>query len=226
MIDEKTTRGVAGAAKRRAMRSRGYRLGGLVVLAVLTTAPLQGCFPIIAGGIVAGTYAATDRRSIGAQADDRVIQAKADNQIEAKLSDRAHVTVTSFNRKVLLTGQVPDQTAKEEAGRIVNGIENVTGIVNELVVGDSAAFTSRSSDTFITSQVKARLINEKDLYGNAFKVVTEAGTVYLMGRVTQREGDYAANIARQVGGVLAVVKVFDYISEDELKQMNTQAAPS
>jgi osmotically-inducible protein OsmY len=187
---------------------------------------LQGCLPIIAGGVVAGTYSATDRRSLGAQADDQVIGVKAGSQIGSELGDAAHVNVNAFNRKVLLTGEVPSQAAKDQAERIVNSIDTVTGVVNELSVSGASSFTSRSSDSFITSQVKARLVNQKDIYASVFKVITERGTVYLMGRVTQREGDYAANIAREVGGVLAVVKVFDYISEDELKQMNTQAAPS
>jgi osmotically-inducible protein OsmY len=202
------------------------RAATVLVVAGLISCQLEGCFPVIAGGIVAGTYAATDRRSLGAQADDKVIGTKAGNQIESALGDSAHVNVTAFNRKVLLTGEVSSAEAKVQAERIVNGIDTVNGVVNELAVSGSSSFTSRSSDAFITSQVKARLVNEKDIYANAFKVVTERGTVYLMGRVTQREGDYAADVARQVGGVLAVVKVFDYISEDELKQMNTQAAPS
>ncbi|MGA2548664.1 MAG: BON domain-containing protein [Burkholderiaceae bacterium] len=202
---------------------RSLRLG-LIVLAL--GAPLAGCIPVIATGVVAGTYAATDRRSVGAISDDKVISVRADNLIEKEFGDGSHITVTSFNRKVLLTGEVPDDRAKVRAERIVNGVENVTGVVNELAVSPPSSFTSRSSDTFITSEVKAHLINEKDIYANVFKVVTERGTVYLMGRVTEREGDYAANIARQIGGVLGVVKVFDYISEDELKLMNTQAAPS
>jgi osmotically-inducible protein OsmY len=216
-------RSVSHTASRSTVAWRRMRVLAVVV-AIATQ--LQGCLPIIAGGIVAGTYAATDRRSIGAQADDRVIGVRVPGQIEKELGDSAHVNVSVFNRKVLMTGEVESQAAKEQAGRIANGVENVTGVVNELAVAASTSFTARSSDAFITSQVKARLVNEKDIYGNAFKVVTERGSVYLMGRVTQREGDYAANVAREVGGVLAVIKVFDYISEDELRQMNTQAAPS
>lgn len=193
-------------------------------LALVST--LSGCFVLAAGGLVAGTYAATDRRSIGAQADDKVIGTKGVSRINEAFGDRVHVDVVAFNRKVLLVGEVPSDAVKNQIGQMIGSIENVTGVVNELAVTDfNSSVSTRASDAAITAEVKARLVNEKDVMANAFKVVTERGVVYLMGRVTEREGDWAANEARQVSGVLQVVKVFDYITEDELKAMTTRAAP-
>ena len=193
---------------------------------VTMTTQLTGCFLLAAGAVVGGSYAATDRRSLGTQTDDKVIAVKVDHQISDDLGDVAHVNVNTFNRKVLLTGEVPNAAAKARAGAIAHAVEGVTDVVNELTIAPPSALVSRSNDALITTQVKAQLVNEKDVFANAFKVATERGIVYLMGRVTRREGDYAANIARGVSGVQAVVKVYDYISEDQLKDMDTQAAPS
>jgi len=198
----------------------------LAGLMVAMTTQLAGCFLVAAGAVVGGTYAATDRRSLGTQTDDKVIAVKVDHQISDALGDAAHVNVNTFNRKVLLTGEAPDAAAKARAGQIAHEVENVTDVVNEITIAPPSSVMSRSNDALITTQVKAQLVNEKDLFANAFKVVTERGVVYLMGRVTRKEGDYGASVARSVSGVQAVVKVYDYITDDQLREMDTQAVPS
>ena len=176
------------------------------------------------GGAVMGTLAATDRRTFGAQTEDKSISMKGEIAINRVLGNAAHVNVNSFNRRALLTGEVADEAAKQAAEKEIRGIDGVMHVYNELQISGLSNFSSRSSDALITTRVKASIMDAKDLYGSAYKVVTEAGTVFLMGRVTQREGNQAASLAAGVSGVLRVVKVFEYISEDDLKQM--MAAPN
>ena len=195
------------------------RLATTVLLGALLASQLQGCFPVVVGAVGAGAYAATDRRSLGAQADDKVIAARASSRIEDALSQRAHVNVTSFNRKVLLTGEVPDEASRHKAEQIARSVDNVQSLVPDLEIGGMTPQSARNNDAFITGKVKAELINARDIFANAYKVVTEKSIVYLMGRVTQREGERAAEIARGVSGVAKVVKVFDYITEEELAQL-------
>jgi osmotically-inducible protein OsmY len=180
---------------------------------------LQGCVGLAVGSAVVGTLAATDRRTFGAQTEDKAIVLKGETRVADLLNGAGHVNVTSFNRKVLLTGEVRDEATKAAVEREVGNIENVQSIVNEIEVMGSSSLTSRSNDTLITGKVKAAFVDAKDLYATAIKVVTERGVVYLMGRVTQREGALAAETARNVGGVQKVVKVFEYISDDEYKQL-------
>lgn len=193
----------------------------LTVVCGATLLSLQGCIGIMMGGAVVGTLAATDRRTLGAQTEDQAIMIKAGPRISKVVGDNAHVNVTSFNRKVLVTGEVPDEAAKAAIEREIAGIEGVQTVVNELTVLGTASFVSRSSDTLITGKVKASLLDNKNLYPNAIKVVTERSVVYLMGRVTQSEGDLAAQITSGVSGVEKVVKVFEYISDDEYRQLTT-----
>lgn len=185
--------------------------------AVITS--LQGCVEMAIGTAVVGTLAATDRRTFGAQTEDKAILFKGETRVANLVGSAGHVNVTSFNRKVLLTGEVRDEEMKAAVEREVTNIEGVQSIVNDLQIGGVSSFTSRSNDSLITGKVKASFVDAKDLYANSIKVVTERGVVYLMGRVTQREGDLAARIASGVGGVHKVVKVFEYISEDDLNQL-------
>jgi len=171
------------------------------------------------GGAVMGTLAATDRRTLGAQTEDKTIIVKAETRIPSLVGDAGHVNVTSFNRKVLITGEVRDDAMKAAVEREVSAIEGVESIVNELAVMGTSSFTSRSNDTLITGKVKASFVDTKDLYASSIKVVTERGVVYLMGRVTSREGNLAASVASGVSGVQKVVKVFEYISDEELRQL-------
>ncbi len=180
---------------------------------------LQGCFGLAVGGAVMGTLAATDRRTLGAQTEDKAIALKAANRL-ASLPG-AHVNVNSFNRKVLLTGEVPDAQAKAVAEREAAAVEGVESVVNELTVAGASSFTARSNDSLLTGKVKASFVDDKVVYANSIKVVTERSTVYLMGRVTPSEGARAASIASGVAGVQKVVKVFEYITDAELKQLTT-----
>ncbi|MFZ6648685.1 BON domain-containing protein [Undibacterium sp. TJN25] len=190
-----------------------------ITLCCAALVSLQGCVGVMVGGAVMGTLAATDRRTLGAQTEDKTIAVKGDTRLNRVLGDSAHVNVNSFNRKVLLTGEVADEQAKATADREMRGIEGVASVANELQVAGVSNYTSRSNDALITGKVKASFVDTKDLYASAFKVVTESNVVYLMGRVTQREGNLAGEVARGVSGVRKVVKVFDYISEGELKEM-------
>ncbi len=197
-----------------------------LLTAVLVTTQLSACFPVVVAGFAAGTLAAMDRRTIGAQTDDTAIELKAENRFRDQLGGRAHIAATSYNRKLLLTGEVSSQNTKEEAEKIAAGVENVLAVINELEIIDTGSFGSRSNDVYITTKVRATLIDADDLYANAFKVQTDRGNVYLMGRVTEREGARAAELVRGISGVQKVVKVFDYITEDELKQLSMTKAPA
>ena len=189
-----------------------------VLAAVLASTTLSACAPIIVGGAVAGTLAASDRRTFGAQTEDKSIVVKAEVKMPNIVDKNSHVNVNSFNRRVLITGEVPDEETKAKVEREVRAIEGVVNVTNELEIGFASSYTSRSNDALITSKVKLSLADAKDISANSFKVITEKGAVFLMGRVTQREGAQAADIARGVSGVTKVVKVFEYISEDDAKQ--------
>ena len=185
---------------------------------------LSGCAPLMLGSaLVGGAMSFTDRRTSGAQLEDETIELKSGGRLRDALGDRAHVNVTSYNRSALLTGEVPTGADRAAAELAVTGIENVRGIVNELVVAFNSSLTARSSDTIVTSKVKAGFLDAKDLHSNAIKVVTERGVVYLMGRVTEREAGRAAELARGVGGVSRVIKVFEVISEAELARLQPPA---
>ena len=192
-------------------------------LATLAAAALAGalsaCAPLIVGGAALGTMVAIDRRTSGAQLEDEGIELRAAARIREAMGDRAHVAITSYNRQVLLTGEVPTERDKQQAEQLVQRVDNVRGVLNELAVMGNSSLAQRSADTLTTAKVRASLVDDKELYAGAFKVVTERGTVYLMGRVTQREADRATNVVRTVGGVQRVVRVFEIITEDELRQL-------
>ncbi|MGK5077595.1 BON domain-containing protein [Janthinobacterium sp. HLX7-2] len=189
--------------------------------AMLTS--LTGCIELMVGGAVMGGVAAADRRTLGAQTEDKSIALKGESRIPSIVGDVGHVNVTSFNRRVLLTGEVRDEAMKNAVEREVRNIDGVESVANELIIAGPATYTSRSNDALITTKVKASLVDMKTISAASFKVVTENGTVFLMGRVTQREGTVASDVARGVGGVQKVVKLFDYISEAELKQLQPDA---
>ncbi|QOL50770.1 BON domain-containing protein [Massilia litorea] len=195
-------------------------LKGSLAKAVLCAAligSLQGCVPLVIGGAAMGAAASMDRRTLGAQTEDKSITVKAEVLVPKLVGDAGHVNIASYNRKVLLTGEVRDEAMKANVEREVRGIENVVAVINELAVAGPSSYTSRSSDAIITGNVKGSLVEMKTISATSFKVVTERGTVYLMGRVTQREGDLAANIAKSVSGVQKVVKIFEYLTEEELR---------
>ncbi|MCE9660021.1 MAG: BON domain-containing protein [Burkholderiales bacterium] len=199
------------------IRGTGRGLPFALAGAALAGALLSGCGALLVGGaIVGGAMVATDRRTTGAQVDDETIEVKANGRMNEAFGDRARVSTTSFNRMVLLTGEVPTAGDKTTAEQTVARIDNVSSVVNELTVGPLNTFNERSKDTYVTSKVKASLIDSKDLFANSIKVTTHRGVVYLMGRVTEREANRASEVARGVSGVVKVVRVFEVISEAEL----------
>jgi osmotically-inducible protein OsmY len=193
-------------------------LTGVVLAAALSS--LSACAPLLVGGAVMTGIVATDRRTAGTQLEDEAIELKVSSAVRQDLGDRIHLNVTSFNRKVLLSGEVRMQADKERAEKLAQSQENVLSVVNDLAVAIPSSVTQRSKDLVITGQVKAAFIDAKDLQVNSIKVVTERGIVYLMGRVTAREAKRASDIVRGIGGVTKVVRVFDEISEEELKRLS------
>jgi osmotically-inducible protein OsmY len=200
------------------------RLSAMVLAASAFAAGLSACVPLMMGGAAMTGLVATDRRTSGAQLEDEGIELRATSRIHEAMGERGHVNVTSYNRQVLLTGEVPSEQDKQNVEQMASRVPNVKAIVNELAVLGNSTLAARSSDTLVTGKVKASLVDAKDLYANAFKVVTERGTVYLLGRVTPREAERATAITRSVGGVQRVVRVFESITEDELRQMLPAAA--
>ena len=191
---------------------------GSVLLATL--ASLSACTPLIVGGAVMTGVVATDRRTTGTQLEDQTIEIKVASVVRQEMGERIHLNVLSFNRQVLLTGEVRTAADKERAEVLARSQENVVAVVNDLAVMPVSSLTQRSKDTVITGRVKAAFVDAKDLQVNAIKVVTERGIVYLMGRVTSREAKRATDIARSIGGVTKVVRVFEEISEQELQRLS------
>ncbi|MFI4940689.1 MAG: BON domain-containing protein [Burkholderiales bacterium] len=201
-------------------RQRIARTLAGVALTGALAASLQGCVGVVVvGGVAAGALVATDRRTLGAQTEDKEIAAKASDRLSGLVGDAGHVVATSYNRKVLLTGEVKDEKMKLDVVQEVKKIEGVQSVMDELEIGFPSSFGSRSDDALITGKISVTFINEKKLNANSIKIVTERGIVYLMGRVTEPEGKIAAELAAGVSGVNKVIKVFEYISEDELKKM-------
>lgn len=190
--------------------------------AVLATT-LSGCAPLVLGGAAVGTMVAVDRRTSAAQLEDETIELRAGSRLGEILGSLAHINVTSYNRQVLLTGEVPDAASKQLAEQTVTKVDNVRSVVNELAIMRPSSLTQRGNDIYITGKVKATLVDAKDLTATAFKVVTERGTVHLMGRVTQRESERATALVRQVSDVNRVVRAFEIISEEELARIAPKA---
>lgn len=180
-------------------------------LIALSLPALQGCVTAVATGVGAGALMIVDRRNAETYLADEAIEIRALNRINEKFADKVHVNVTSYNLKVLLTGEVPDAGIKDELEKAIAGVANVKGVTNEVTIGASSSFGARSNDTYITSKVKARFIDANKFQANHVKVVTEAGTVFLLGLVTRKEADDAAEIARTTADVKKVVRVFEYV---------------
>jgi osmotically-inducible protein OsmY len=201
------------------------RLLTYLTLTVGLSSTLTACFPVLLGGAVMTGLVATDRRTSGAQLEDEGIELHAASRLRDNPGDRVHVNVTSYNRRVLLTGEVASAQDRQLVEQVVSRVENVQSVVNELAVLGNSTLSQRSSDTLVTGRVKAAFVDAKDLYVNSLKVVTERGTVYLMGRVTQREADRATDITRSTSGAQKVVRVFEIISEEELRKILPLQAP-
>jgi len=184
-----------------------------IITLLLALPLLQGCGALVAGGAAAtGVVVSQDRRTVGTLTEDEGIEIKAASRIGERFKDGIHINVTSYNRMVLLTGEVPDAAARTESERIAWAVENVRGVHNELAVAGVSSFTVRSNDTLITTKVKARLLDSQKLNPLHVKVVTENSVVYLMGIVTKDEADQATEIARTTSGVQKVVRVFEYLN--------------
>lgn len=182
-----------------------------LLLGILAMAAVAGCAPVLIGaGGAAAVSSLEDRRSTGTQLDDESIEVRASNRIGDRFGDRVHVNVTSYNRLALITGEVPDARAREEAEKIVLAVPNVRGVTNDLQIAGVSSFASRTNDTYLTTKVRGLLLDTKRVSPAHVKVVTEAGVVYLMGLVTEPEADETVEIARTTGGVRKVVKVFEY----------------
>jgi len=209
-------------ALRRSRLHAATRAAALVSATAALFAALQGCVAVVGGAAVGGALMLSDRRSSGAQIEDQSIEMKAGGKIKGAISERGHINVTSYNRIVLVTGEVPTEADKTAVVEALRTIENVANVDDELLVGTNSTMSTRSSDTYITSKVKGALVDAKDLQSNAIKVVTERGNVYLMGRVTEREATRATEIARSTSGVLKVVRVFEILSEAELANLQSK----
>jgi len=174
---------------------------------------LSGCVPLVVGAAVAGTaVVATDRRSVGVQADDEAVELKIASSIATGYGDRVHVNATCYNGIVLLTGEVPTADILKSIGETARTTPKVRVVHNEIVVAAASPFGSRSNDSYITSKVKARFVEANKFSATHIKVVTDRQVVYLMGLVKRDEADNAAQIASTTSGVLRVVKLFEPIS--------------
>lgn len=204
-----------------------HRFAAAALAVAALGAALSACAPLVVGGAAVTALVAVDRRTSGAQLDDQAIELRASNRIKDDIGDaRARYSISSYNRRVLLTGEAASEAVKTQITQIVSGVDNVREVINELGVTSSPSFKERATDTLITGRVKASLVDAKDLSASAFKVTTERGTVYLMGRVTQREADRATDIARNTQNVARVVRVFEIISEQELANIAAQKQPA
>jgi osmotically-inducible protein OsmY len=189
-----------------------------LTLGAALVAGLSACVPLVVGGaaVMGVGMVATDRRSSGAQLDDQGIELRAAARVRDIANDQMYVSVTSYNRQVLLTGAVGNDADRRRVEETVQRVDNVRSVVNELTIGAPSTFQDRSNDLYLTGKIKASLLDAKDIFANSFKVVTERGVVYLMGIATRRETDRATEITRGVSGVVKVVRVVEVVSEAEL----------
>ncbi len=203
------------------MSKYGPTLASATLCLVLASS-LSGCVALAVGGVAGAAAASVDRRTLGSQADDKAIAVKADIRLPKITGKDVHINVNSFNRQVLLTGEVKDEAMKAAVEKEVRAIPGVASVANELTIAGPATYTARAADSLITTKVKASLVDMKTISATSFKVITERGVVYLMGRVTQREAQVASDVARGVSGVNKVVKIFEYISEEEMRALSPQ----
>jgi osmotically-inducible protein OsmY len=195
----------------------------LILVSTLAAGALSGCIGLAATGAAVGVMAVTDRRTLGAQTDDQGIELKAFARVQDAIKNPGGVSVTSYNRRVLLTGQVLDVAAKQAAEKAVISIDGVRQIHNELAISGRAGLGTNANDTLVTTKIKAAFVDAKDVQANTIKVVTEQGTAYLMGILTPDEASRASQVASRVGGVQRVVTVFEVVSLEELKRIEATA---
>jgi osmotically-inducible protein OsmY len=174
---------------------------------------------LLFGGVIGGAMVASDRRSAGIQLEDETIEQRSATAMRENFGSKEHVNITSYNRQVLITGEVSNDTVRRQVESLVSRVENVRAVVNELAIGAASSTSERASDVLLVAKVKASMVDTEDVFANVFKIVAERGTVYMMGRVTQNEAKRATDVVRGVSGVKRVVRVLEYITEDELRAM-------
>ncbi|PUE31268.1 transporter [Limnohabitans sp. Jir61] len=189
------------------------------VLVLLAAFQLAACAPLMFGGVLGGAMVASDRRSAGIQLEDETIEQRSSTAIRENFGTKEHINITSYNRQVLITGEASSDTVRRQVESLISRVENVRAVVNELAIGQASSLSERSNDALVVAKVKASMVDTEDVFANVYKVVGERGTIYLMGRVTQREALRATEVVRGVSGVKRVVRVFEYITEDELRAL-------
>jgi len=189
---------------------------------ILLTSLLSGCGVLAVGGVVAGASVMADRRSPAVQAIDKGIGLEVENALEKKFGDSAHINVTSFNQKVLLTGEAKDASIKEQAGAYAKANKNVRSVFNELIIGPNSTYTVRANDSYLESKIKAQMIFTDKLPSNSMAIVAEGSSIYLMGILTQHEAGIAKKVASNANGVKDVYAYFDIISEAEKSRLEKQ----
>lgn len=195
----------------------------LAAAALIVALPmLEGCVPVMVTGAAAGVMSAHDRRSTGVQTDDETTEWKAGQRVPDQYKNIAHVNFTAFNRRVLITGEVPNEEAKSVIEAETRKLEGVRDVYNELGIGQVSSYGSRSTDAYITSKVKARLVDSNQISANHVKVSTERAIVYLMGIVNEREAKVAVAVARTTAGVVKVVNVLEVVSDDDTRRIDNQ----
>lgn len=195
-----------------------------LLLAAVLAPTLQGCFTAVATGVAIGVMSAHDRRLTGVQADDETAEWKANNRIPREYQASSHINFVSYNRALLITGEVPSEEARLAIGQAAAQIEGTRTVYNELVIGPVSSLASRSTDAYVTSKVKARLVDQKQVSANHVKVFTEQSTVYLMGIVSDREAKAAVQVARTTDGVRKVVNLLEIQSDAEIRRLDATLA--
>lgn len=178
--------------------------------------------PLMIGGALGSAMVATDRRSPGIQLEDEMIEQRSATAIRENFGSKEHINVTSYNRQVLITGEVSNPAVRSQAEALIGRVDNVRTVVNEIAIGAASSTGDRAGDVVLVAKVKASMVDSEDVFANVYKVVAERGTVYMMGRVTQAEAKRATDVVRGVSGVKRVVRVFEYISDDELRAMQSK----
>ena len=193
-----------------------------IFAAILISSFLSGCGVLAVGGVVAGASVLADRRTPAVQAIDKGVELEAGNALAKRYGDDAHINVTSFNQKVLLTGEVKDADIKGQVGAYVKAMKNARSVFNELVIGPNSTFTARANDSYLESKIKAQMIFTEQLPSNSMAIIAEGSSVYLMGILTQNEAEIAKKVASNTGGVKDVYAYFDIISEAEKARLEKQ----
>jgi osmotically-inducible protein OsmY len=195
---------------------------GKLFIAAIAALQLSSCAVVAVGGVTATATIMADRRTPGVQAIDKGIELEANNALNKKFGDNAHINVTSFNQKVLLTGEVKDADIKGEAGAYVKAMKNARSVYNELIIGPNSSYTSRANDSYLESKIKTQMVFTEKLPSNSMDIVAEGSSIYLMGILTQSEADLAKKIASNTNGVKDVYVFFDIISNAEKERLEKQ----